>query len=109
MSEVDLVQKHEKCGFECGKKYFANSNYILREIAGENILVSVGVGIADFCGIVNLNVSAKVIWDALQQGATKDELAQELKDRFSISEERASEDIDKTLKLLLERKMACYE
>ena len=47
------------------KKYIAKNRYVLREIAGESILVSVGDGVADFCGIVKLNASVKVIWNKL--------------------------------------------
>lgn len=91
------------------KHYRANTSFVLREIAGESILVSVGNGIADFCGIVSLNTSAKVLWCALQRGATKDELTQELKNHFSISEAKAAEDVEKSLILLQKCRMVTCE
>lgn len=90
-------------------KYRANVNYILRDIAGEQILVSVGSGIADFCGIVALNRSAGVLWGGLQQGATKAELTRLLTERFSVSAEQAAADVEKTLQLLLARGMVYCE
>ena len=87
------------------KKYIAKNRYVLREIAGESILVSVGDGVADFCGIVKLNASAKVIWNKLQNGATEEELVKTLTDTFSISEEKAREDVEKSLELPIQREM----
>ena len=48
--------------------YTASPNYILRDIAGESILVSIGQGVADFCGVVVLNESAKILWTTLLGG-----------------------------------------
>lgn len=86
-----------------GKRFIANKNYILREIAGESVLVSVGEEIADFCGIVNLNASARTLWEALQEGATKEELAQILKENFEVTEEKALEDVEACIQILQER------
>lgn len=101
-SDEELVQPI-KCGDPVKKCYRASANYVLREIAGESILVSVGDGVADFCGIVNLNASAKVLWNTMQQGATKEALIQALIHQFAVSREKASEDVDTSLHLLLER------
>ena len=85
--------------------YHASNAYVLRKIAGESVLVSVGSGVADFCGIINLNASASVLWECLQQGATKQDLIQRLVNEFGISVDVAAEDADKTLNLLTERGM----
>lgn len=77
----------------------------MREIAGEAILVSVGEEIADFCGIVNLNASAKVLWKALQEPATADGIVQNFMETFEISEKKAREDVENTLRLLREHGM----
>ena len=52
-----LLENHS---IDSEKKYIAKNRCVLREVAGESILVSVGDGAADFCGIVKLNASAKV-------------------------------------------------
>lgn len=89
--------------------YHASPNYILREIVGEWVLVSVGQGVADFCGIVKLNPSAKVLWETLQAGATKEDLVGALMDTFSVSQEQAEADVAQTLELLQQREMVSYE
>lgn len=88
---------------EAEKCYTVNPDYILRDIAGESVLVSVGSGVADFCGIVNLNPAARVLWMRLENGATEKELVRELLDKFYVTEEKAAADVRKTLQLLEER------
>lgn len=108
MSDVELKKQLEKCGYPVKKKLVANKNYIMREIAGESLLISVGTEIADFCGIVSLNDSAKMIWEMLEEGTTREELIEKLKNTYGISGERASQDVDGTLDTLRERGMiAC--
>lgn len=90
------------------ERYTANNNYILREIAGEAILVSVGEEIADFCGIVKLNAAARVLWEVLQREVTKEELVSELMEQFEVSEERAEEDAEVSLQMMLARRLIHY-
>lgn len=85
------------------KHFFASSDYIFREVAGESILISTGNGIANFCGIVTLNDSARILWKALQNGTTQSDLVQLLQKEFSISEERALDDVTFTLEFLTEK------
>lgn len=91
------------------ERFIANKNYILRKIAGEEVLVSVGGEIVDFCGVVKLNASAGVLWKTLQRGAAREELVKALVDEFSIAEEQAREDVEASLQVLLERGMVIYE
>ncbi|HAV19146.1 MAG TPA: PqqD family protein [Erysipelotrichaceae bacterium] len=81
----------------------------MREIAGESVLVSVGNGVADFCGIVKLNDSAKVIWSALQNGTSQEELIQALVNTFHITENQAKKDVAQSLELLLNKRMITCE
>lgn len=86
-------------------KFIANKNYILRDIAGEAILVSVGEEIADFCGVVNLNASARTLWVALQEEVTKEELVEKFVEEFEIPKEEAMEDVEAALQIMLERRL----
>ena len=90
------------------ERYYASTKYMFRKIAGEGVLVSVGEGVADFCGIVKLNASAQQLWITLQNGATKEELIQSLMETFSISEDKAKENVEKSLQLLEEKGMVTH-
>lgn len=108
MSEEELLVLLKKCKDYSETKYYANKNYVLREIAGEAVLVTIGDGVADLCGIVNLNESAKVLWSELQQGASREEMQNALIEKFHISNEKAAEDVEKSIKLLEERGMVSH-
>ena len=43
-----------------------NTNYKLREVAGETIVVNQGKGGADMTRIISLNASAKLLYERLQ-------------------------------------------
>lgn len=91
------------------KKYIANKNYILRKIAGESVLVSVGAGVADFCGIINLNTSAAVLWETMKNAVTKDTLVNALTDTFEIDRATALADVEQVLQMLEEKGMVTSE
>lgn len=98
-----------RTGFTSEEKFISNSKYVLRKIAGENILVSMGEGVADFCGIVKLNLSAEIVWNTLQKGATKEQLIQALVEQFAIGRDQAEQDVESTLELLISRGMISNE
>ena len=112
LSDEELKIKMEEAGYkfrDAQRVYYSNPNYVLREIAGESVLVSMGEGVADFCGIITLNQSAKILWETLKQGSTREKLAENLKNHFQISDEQAIEDVDKSLKLLEETGLVSCE
>lgn len=108
---ADKRELGQPTGYAALKKlcYYSSKDYVLREIAGESVLVSIGSGVADFCGVVVLNPSAKVLWQALQQGADRTELIGALREQFDVPEAKAAEDVDRTLALLKKRGMISCE
>lgn len=91
------------------RKYTASKNYMLREIAGDAVLISVGAGVADFCGVISLNSSAAALWRCLEKGCTQAEAAEELLAKYPVEREQAIQDVYETFKMLEERKMVSYE
>ena len=91
------------------KMYKSNGGYVLREIAGEAVLVSIGSGVADFRGVVKLNPTAKCLWKGLMEGATAEKLAKDLAEEFDVEPENAAGDVNNTLEMLLERGMITCE
>ena len=66
--------------------------YILREVAGSNIVVPVGK--LDFDGVITLNETGVMIWKILQKGADKEEIIKAITSEYDISTEIASKDFD---------------
>lgn len=69
------------------------SDLMLREIAGENILVPVGEAAAAFQGIISLNGSGLLLWRRLQAGAAESELVDALLAEYDASPETARQDV----------------
>ena len=48
--------------------------FILREVAGNYIVVAVGSAVKTFNGVINLNQTGAFLWELLQKGAEKEDL-----------------------------------
>lgn len=83
----------------------ASKNYILRAVAGENMIVPIGQGIANFSGVISANASAAFLWNKLQNEITQGELEQMLVEEYEISVEQAKEDVKNFLSVLSQRNM----
>ena len=71
-----------------------NTNFILREIAGENILVATGEAAQIFNGMITLNEVASFIWKNIDECKTVDKLIVSILDEFDIDDETARRDIE---------------
>ena len=71
----------------------ASKNFILRDIAGEHILVPVGSAAAGLNGIVTLNDSGCFVWKRLMSGATQEELVAAVMGEYDVDRETAAADI----------------
>ncbi|MCC3869647.1 PqqD family protein [Terrisporobacter mayombei] len=76
--------------------------FILRKIAGEDIVVPIGNNIADFNGVIRLNESAAFLWRELQEEISKKDLVNKLKSEYDIGEELAVNDVEDFIKILEE-------
>lgn len=74
--------------------------YLLREVAGQFLVVPVGSQAISFNGIITLNKTGKVIWEVLQKETSKQAIIEALTHRFEVSIEQASQDIDAFLAVL---------
>lgn len=70
-----------------------NSNYKLREVAGETIVVNQGKAAVDMTRIISLNASAKLLYETLAgKEFILEDAAQILTDTYGISNEVALKD-----------------
>lgn len=74
-----------------------NDHMILREIAGEHILLPVGERINTFHGIMSLNGSGLLLWKKLQQDCTEAELIAAVLDTYDVDPETAAKDVGEFL------------
>lgn len=74
--------------------------YLLREVAGQFLVVPAGSQAISFNGIITLNKTGKVIWEVLQSQTSKQAIIEALTHRFEVSIEQASQDVDAFLAVL---------
>lgn len=64
-----------KQGFEENTQlYKTSSNYLLREIAGEYLLIPIGGGAEQLNGMLTLNETFQFIWNQFQEARTIDDV-----------------------------------
>ena len=70
-----------------------NTNYKLREVTGETIVVNQGKAGADMTRIISLNASAKLLYERLQGGEfALEDAAKVLEETYGIGHEQAMKD-----------------
>lgn len=68
--------------------------FMLRNVAGKNIVVAVGAASLDFDGLISLNETGTFLWNLLEEGAEYDTLLEKFLDEYDIDEATAKRDID---------------
>ena len=70
-----------------------DKEFILREIAGEYVIIPTGKTVLTFNGLISMNEIGVLLWNMLQNDVTIDELVQGVLDEYDVDEETAREDI----------------
>lgn len=78
----------------------AEKNMILREIAGEYILIPVGAMALKIHGIISLTESGRLIWEKLQEECREEELVAAIRQEYEIDQETAVQDVREFLQKL---------
>lgn len=77
-----------------------SDKFVLRRVAGEWIVLPVAEKTVNFNGMLTLNETGVMLWKLLQQGSTREELAQALTDEYDVTFEEALADVDEYLSKL---------
>lgn len=67
--------------------------FVLREVAGQVVVIATGEASKDFHGMVKLNGTGSVIWKGLSEGKTEDQIADELVVEYEVTREQALADV----------------
>ena len=68
--------------------------FVLREVAGQAMVVATGEAARGFQGMVRLNGTGAEVWRALEAGASRDEAAGRLAEVYGVELARARADVD---------------
>ena len=80
--------------------------FLLRQVAGNTVVVPIGDEAVEFNGVITINESGKFIWELMQEGIEKEELLEKFMKEYSLSEEEAKEDIRAFIQILLDNGIA---
>lgn len=87
------------------KSYQSKEDFVLRKIAGSDVLVPLGKNLVSFNGFFNLNPSAAYIWRCLSEPMTLEQLAAKVSEAFGISLHDAEADVSEFLEQLTAQNM----
>lgn len=82
-----------------------NPDFILREIAGESIVIPTGEAARHLSGLIALNQSGKFLFELLQTEHTQEELVSEMLSAYEVDEATATADIADFLQMMRENRM----
>ena len=79
-----------------------NSNYVLKKLAGETILVFQSEEQVNFSKIITINEIGEIIILGLQKGLSKEEIVESILSEYEIDHDTVANDFDEFVAKLLE-------
>ena len=77
-----------------------NKEFVLREIAGEYIIIPVGATVQEFNGLITVNEIGSMLWNKLQEEISLEELISCVTEEYEVEKEVAQSDIEEFLQKL---------
>ena len=78
-----------------------SKNFIMRPIAGENVIVPIGEEASRFQGLITVNESGAFLWKLLQDENTSPEsIKQAFRKEYGVDEKTADNDVEEFLHIL---------
>ncbi|MEE0265428.1 MAG: PqqD family protein [Acutalibacteraceae bacterium] len=81
------------------------NNYLLREIAGEYMLVPLGDSCANLNAMITFNETGAFIWKKLEENLTNNQIAQAFTSEYNVTYQQALEDVEEFVAYLKEKKI----
>lgn len=72
----------------------------LISVAGEHMVVPLGMQTVDFQAMITLNETGAFLWKELQEACTQEALVTRVQDRYAVEEEKAKNDVEKFIAAL---------
>ena len=75
-------------------------NFVLREIAGEYIIIPTGKTALEFNGLITVNEIGMELWKMLQNEVTFDDLLKGIMEEYDVDDNQAEKDVVSFINLL---------
>jgi len=76
------------------------SEFILKSVAGQHIVVPIGKEAAKFHGMITLNETGKLLFETLKTKQTLETLIDRLMDTYDVTKEQATKDVQSFIEVL---------
>ena len=86
-----------------------SDEFILRNVAGDNLLIPTGSSALDVKGLILLSESGVLLYNKLKNGCTKEELVAALTAEYTVSEDEAARDTEAFLDQMRQLNMLVEE
>lgn len=90
---VQIKKSDDPSGNEVSKIFKASENILLREIAGETLLIPVGEMAIKIHGMISLSESGALLWKKLKDGCTEEDLVDAILGEYEVEREIAISDV----------------
>ena len=78
------------------------NGFVVREIAGQSVVVALGEASKAFNGIIKLNETGRIIWDMLSEGSDKETIVAEILKEYEIDGATVESDVERFINILQE-------
>ncbi len=79
--------------------------YMLRTVAGQNIVVPIGSAAQRFNGMITLNSTGAFLWQEMHEETDRDTLVSKLLEEYDVDSKLASLGVDSFLRKIREAKL----
>ena len=76
--------------------------FVMREVAGQCVVIAIGEASKTFHGMIKLNSTGKDIWEGLQEGQDEEQIIALLVEKYQVEQEQVREDVQEFLKQMKE-------
>ena len=79
-----------------------DNEFVLREIAGDYIIIPTGKTVLEFNGLITVNEVGVLIWNMLKEEVTMEEIVAKVLEEYDVEESVAREDVSEFIDKLIE-------
>ena len=76
--------------------------FVVREIAGQSIVIALGDATKIFNGMIKLNETGRIIWDMLSKGNDQEEIVEKILEEYDIDRSTVEADVSRFIATLME-------
>lgn len=76
--------------------------FVLREVAGQAVVIAVGKASETFHGMINLNSTGRCIWQGVEKGLSEEEIVERILRKYEVEEDQAQKDVKEMLQKMYE-------